>query len=178
MNLPTRLTITGTARAMYFLQIVGNRCADMKSGRFWWLAVAFMVTAFLAASGASAQDVRGMLREQLTAAADPSYQKLARDFEIVDAATGETGFTTFVPEPGRMYFVYGLCDANCTNIDLELSDSNDGWWTEHDRRSDARPVVAIPSSDKSREIGIILDMVACETETCAMGIGIYSVELK
>lgn len=148
------------------------------SGRFLALGVAFATSGLLAAGSASAQDAKGMLRERLAAAADQSYQKLAREFEIVDAATGETGFTTFVPDPEKMYFVYGLCDANCTNIDLELSDSNDSWWTEHDRRPDPKPVVTIPSSDKSREIGITLHMVACQAATCATGIGIYSVEIQ
>lgn len=150
----------------------------MMNGRFWVLAVAFTTAGLLAADPASAQDAKGMLHERLAAAADQSYQKLAREFEIVDAATGETGFTTFVPDPEKMYFVYGLCDANCTNIDLELSDSNDSWWTEHDRRPDPKPVVTIPSSDKSREIGITLHMVACHAATCAMGIGIYSVDIQ
>ncbi len=119
-----------------------------------------------------------MLRDRLTAAGDTSYEKLAREFEIVDTATGQTGHTTFQPAPGKMYFVYGVCDANCTNIDIELSDSNDEWFTEHDRRPDATPIVAIPGADSPREITIALDMVACQTETCAMGIGIYSVEIQ
>jgi len=117
------------------------------------------------------------LRERLTLAADASYQELAREFEIVEASAGQTGSTTFEPHPGKMYFVYGVCGENCSNIDLELEDSNDSWFTESDKRPDATPVVTIPSSDVSRVVTIHLDMVACQAPTCTMGIGIYSVGL-
>lgn len=116
------------------------------------------------------------MRERLIAVADASYQKLVRDFEIVDAATGQTGNTIFRPAPGKFYFVYGLCDASCTNVDLELTDSNDRWWREADSRPDAAPILMIPRSDSIRDIYIALDMIACETATCKMGIGIYAVD--
>lgn len=125
----------------------------------------------------AAADEASVLRARLSVVADTSYQTLARDFEIVEAATGDTGRTTFQPEIGKSYFVYGLCDENCTNIDLELADSNDTWWSESDHRPDAAPIVMIPSSDSSREITITLDMIACRTATCAMGIGIYMVDI-
>ena len=142
------------------------------------MAAGAVVVGVLTTGIAGAQDAYSVLRERLTTIADLSYQKLAREVEIVDAATGDTGETTFQPAVGKMYFVYGLCDANCTNIDIELSDSNDRWFSERDQRLDATPVVSIPSADSPREIGITLEMVDCKTVTCKMGIGIYSVEIE
>ena len=142
------------------------------------VAAGVVVAGVLNAGVAGAQDAYSILRDRLTKVANPSYEKLAREFEIVDAASGDTGNTTFQPAPGKMYFVYGLCDANCTNIDIELSDSNDRWFSERDQRLDATPVVSIPSADSPREIGITLEMVDCKTVTCKMGIGIYSVEIE
>lgn len=126
---------------------------------------------------AKAADETSVLRARLSVVADTSYQTLAREFEIVEAVTGDTGRTTFQPEIGKSYFVYGLCDENCTNIDLELTDSHDTWWSESDHRPDAAPIVMIPSSDSLREITIALDMVACQTASCTMGIGIYRVDI-
>lgn len=137
-----------------------------------------LVAAVAFFSSPAAADETSRLRERLIAAGDASYQKLAREFEIVEAATGQTGNTTFQPAPGKSYFIYGLCDANCTNIDLELTDSNDRWWREADSRPDATPVVMIPKSDSVRDIYIALDMIACEAATCTMGIGIYAVEIE
>lgn len=142
------------------------------------VVVASFVMAAIAGAGVAAADGISAVRERLTAAADASFQQLARDFEIVEAATGQVGQTTFEPAVGTSYFVYGACDDNCTNIDLDLADSNDSWFTEADRRPDATPVVMIPSSDSPRVIMISLDMVACATATCTMGIGIYSVEIE
>lgn len=145
-------------------------------GRSVVVVTGFVLGAIAGAGIASADEV-SIVRDRLTAAADPSYQRPAREFEIVEAATGQVGETTFEPEVGKSYFVYGACDDSCTNIDLALADSNDSWFTEADRRPDATPVVMIPSSDTPRVISIALDMVECATETCTMGIGIYSVEL-
>lgn len=146
------------------------------SSRFKLLGIAIGM-ANLGSVGAAAADDASILRGRLSAVADTSYQTLAREFEIVEAATGDTGRTTFHPEIEKSYFVYGLCDENCTNIDLELKDSNDTWWSESDRRPDAAPIVMIPSSDSPREITITLDMVACQTATCTMGIGIFVVDI-
>ncbi len=160
----------GQVNAGVLRQIVRNKSAVV--------AGVSVASLFLSGNPAEAQDAHRILRERLAVVADRSYQTLARDFEIVDAATGETGHTTFQTVPGKLYFVYGLCDTNCTNIDLELSDPTDKWFAEHDRRPDPSPVVTIPNSDASKEFGIVLDMVACEAETCAMGIAIYAVDVR
>lgn len=167
--------MTGAAHKIRLASVVRG-CAMRV--RFELVAAKLVVAAVLLVGVAVAQDAYSVLRERLTTVADPSYQKLAREFEIVDAATGDTGETTFQPVPGKWYFVYGLCDANCTNIDIELSDSSDRWFREQDQRLDATPVVTIPRSDSPREIGITLEMVDCKTATCKMGIGIYSVEFE
>lgn len=145
----------------------------MVSGLGGWIgAVA------LAAGPAAAQDAHGDLRKRLLGVADASYEQLARDPEIVDAATGQSGHTTFRTSPGTMYFVYGLCDENCANIDIEVSETDEPPFSESDRRPDARPIIATPIFDTAREVRIDVDMVACRTQTCAMGIAIYAVEIR
>lgn len=75
-------------------------------------------------------------------------------------------------QAGVHYFLVGVCDNDCPDIDLSLFDGS-GNQVDSDYEDDAFPMVeATPSGTGS--FGVHVYMADCDAEPCYYGVGVYS----
>jgi hypothetical protein len=126
--------------------------------------------AALLALPAHAQDpVSGQLAEAatlfsgqgLTATADSLFGALAAD--------GEAQFT-FQMQEGLRYMVLGVCDGDCTDMDMTLSDAN-GRVIVEDRAPDDVPLLAVEGSAGTYTVKVM--MAACGSQACRYGVRVF-----
>ena len=77
----------------------------------------------------------------------------------------------FTVAPGKTYWLYGACDDDCYNLDLEGLDE-DGNSLDDDKNPDAEPVLLIAGEDVTR-LRVIVEMTGCDEDSCAFGVGLY-----
>lgn len=100
-----------------------------------------------------------------------------RDYRLIDdSRTGalEVDETTRVSLrfiPGNAYVILGVCDADCTDLDLRLL-GPDGEEIDIDVEVDDRPVLALTASDP-RPYTVIVSMVTCSEDPCFYGLGVF-----
>lgn len=73
---------------------------------------------------------------------------------------------------GNDYAIIGVCDEDCSDIDLRLFDQ-DGDEISADVETDDNPIVQVhPRSSGKYRIKVI--MAACSTSPCFYGVGVFS----
>ena len=83
---------------------------------------------------------------------------------------GEQSFR-FTARAGADYFIGGVCDGDCSDMDLVLKDAS-GSEIDSDRATDDVPMMTIEgASGGSYTVDII--MAACSREPCFYGVQIY-----
>lgn len=94
-----------------------------------------------------------------------------------DVYTGSLGdkdneYLTLNLRSGSDYAIVGVCDEDCSDIDLRLFDQ-DGDEVSADVESDDNPIVQVhPHSSGKYRIKVI--MAACSTSPCFYGVGVFS----
>jgi len=74
-------------------------------------------------------------------------------------------------QSGTDYMLVGVCDQDCSDLDLRLRDPN-GNEVDEDIELDDTPIVSItPSRPGDYSLQVI--MVSCSTEPCFYGVGVY-----
>lgn len=74
---------------------------------------------------------------------------------------------------GNTYYLLGVCDHDCSDLDLKLYDSNT--LISEDIASDDYPLVSItPSSDSQYRVQVV--MASCSLSPCRYGLAIYMKE--
>ncbi len=126
-----------------------------------------------------------------TAHAQDRWERVVRQqLEQVGQATERNGYTmatdiyqgrldddastnlTVSLERGKDYVMWGVCDQDCTDIDLVIYDS-DGDEVDSDLQTDDKPLVhVIPPRDGRYKIKV--SMVACSANPCRYGVGLWS----
>jgi hypothetical protein len=99
--------------------------------------------------------------------------KLVGEIKTGKLADGDLATFSFTIEPGKTYWVYGVCDqAKCDDLDLEGKNAK-GFVLDNDTtKKDADPVLVI--SDKvATKLNVTVMMEDCRAKTCAFGIGLY-----
>lgn len=148
----------------------------MRSGTIVFGAILLLV-ARPAASGA--QDLRTILEAQLDAAAptivgggyvpDPA----AIDTEMIVGLLRDqqsVGLELRL-RPGREYMVLGVCDQDCDDLDLSLSQMG-GALVADDSGTDDVPILDFVAPADGRAI-LFIRMVSCDTNPCAFGYRVY-----
>ncbi len=79
---------------------------------------------------------------------------------------------TFTLKKGGTYAIVGVCDEDCSDIDLEIYDEN-GNSIAVDRGTDDYPMIQI-SPAWTGEFSLEVDMYSCSTSDCYYGIGVFS----
>jgi hypothetical protein len=132
------------------------------NARFAVLMAALLLTG---CAGTHSDYVRSALAETATG-------ELLGDL-IVDELPegGWIEYTLSVDEPG-FYRIDGACDIDCSDIDLQVYDT-DGELLFEDTASDDLPQLAF-DTDGAVSFVVAIRMVACATETCVFGLGLYS----
>jgi len=79
---------------------------------------------------------------------------------------------TVTLERGKDYMMWGVCDQDCTDIDLVIYDS-DGDEIDSDLQTDDKPLVhVVPPRDGRYKIKVT--MVTCSANPCRYGVGLWS----
>ncbi len=73
---------------------------------------------------------------------------------------------------GKSYHFVGVCDGDCSDIDLSLRSPN-GHVTDEDNLEDDHPMVAVSPSRGGTYV-LRVTMVACSANPCRFGIGSFS----
>ena len=73
-------------------------------------------------------------------------------------------------EAGSQYFVVGVCDGDCSDLDLVLTDS-DGDEVEADREMDDVPMLAIDG--QSGNFVLTVQMATCGARECHYGVRVF-----
>ena len=74
-------------------------------------------------------------------------------------------------EAGTQYLVMGVCDGDCSDMDLVLTDS-DGDEVEADREMDDVPMLAIEG--QSGTFVLSVQMATCSANPCYYGVRVFS----
>jgi len=73
---------------------------------------------------------------------------------------------------GRNYRIYGACDADCSDMDLEIYDTN-GDLADQDIAEDDTPYVQLTPARGGRYL-VRVWLAQCENEPCALGVRVMS----
>lgn len=135
-----------------------------------------VVTALSIAAPASAQS--DIISEQL-AQGDAGVRQNHSAFSIVttlrgDLNDGQQRGDIVNLSPGGVYYVLGVCDNDCSDLDMVITDSN-GREVGSDHLADDTPVVTI-NDGRGGAYQIQSIMAECSVEPCATAVRIYRVD--
>ena len=135
--------------------------------------VAAALTAALAAPAARAQDasVRDQLDRLVGRLSDEGYEQshLRRMGRLND--DGTQTYTVNL-QRGKGYAVAGVCDNDCSDLDLILLD-NRGRVVDQDDSTDDAPVVTVTPS-KTGTYRVRVRMYECSVDPCSFGLVVFS----
>jgi hypothetical protein len=119
------------------------------------------------AQTAADEKMRKLVAEQADEGA-----KLIGEITLGKLKEDEEASFEFPIERGKTYWVYGACDSNCDDIDLEGANPRGDVLDADEEKDDTDPVLLI--SDKSTtRLKVTVTMKDCGKEPCAFGIGLY-----
>ena len=133
-------------------------------------------TVLLAPATADAQSrwerqVRDQIRRAGRILEDRGFE-LSHDLFTGSLRDDENENLTLNLRRGTDYAIIGVCDEDCTDIDLRLFDE-DGDEVDSDVETDDNPVVQItPRASGKYRIKVI--MATCSTSPCFYGVGVFS----
>jgi hypothetical protein len=84
---------------------------------------------------------------------------------------GDEDAITFDLLRGQTYMIMGVCDADCSDLDLVLYDG-DGDEVDSDLATDDVPIVSV-ATDRADTYRVEISMVSCSAEPCRFGVGVY-----
>lgn len=134
-------------------------------------ALALVALALLPAR-AEAQSYANEVWKQL----ETVYEKMAekkydsRNYIIGRMADDATDTWTLTFEKGRSYQIMGVCDSDCSDLDITLLDGETK--LEEDLLDDDVPIVSFEPK-RTMQVAIRVSMAACSDSPCYFGIGIF-----
>lgn len=128
----------------------------------------------LAAQDQFERQVRKQLAEVGGALADKGYAMTHRVF-VGRLNDGQTETVTFKLERGVNYAVVGVCDQDCSDLDLHVTDPTERE-LGRDVSDDDVPVVEFQAA-QAGDYDVKVDMAKCADNPCSYGIGIFATNL-
>ena len=132
--------------------------------------------ALLAPAAAQAQDSRwerqvsDQLRRYGNVLSDKGYQ-LSHEIKTGSLGDDENEYFSLELDGGTSYALLGVCDEDCTDVDLRLFDA-DGNEVDSDVETDDYPVVEVrPGRSARYRVKVI--MATCSTSPCFYGVGVF-----
>jgi hypothetical protein len=132
--------------------------------------------AVLTPAAAQAQDsrwerqVNDQIRRYGDVLSDNGYE-LSHDMKTGSLADDENEYFTLELDAGSSYALLGVCDEDCTDVDLRLYDA-DGNEVDSDVEVDDYPVVEVrPRRTARYRVKVI--MATCSTSPCFYGVGVF-----
>ncbi|HEX6039697.1 hypothetical protein [Longimicrobium sp.] len=136
------------------------------------IALAAMGAALLFAAPAHAQPE--VIRTQLDSAAvlvGNEGFRLQDDIVAGELGQGASDEYELELEGGMTYIIIGVCDGDCSDLDLALTTSG-GDDVDSDYETDDVPMVMV-EVERGQTYSLKVEMAACSVEPCAFGIGVY-----
>ncbi|HVX87745.1 MAG TPA: hypothetical protein VG940_02370 [Gemmatimonadales bacterium] len=138
--------------------------------------VSALLGASLVATAAQAQDryeevVRSELRRVGQTSENSGYHLTTDIFmgRLDDDATTNQNVTL---QAGQDYAIWGVCDQDCSDIDLTLYD-DDGNQIDQDIQTDDKPLVRVTPRRNGR-FRIRVSMANCSANPCRYGVGVWA----
>lgn len=94
-----------------------------------------------------------------------------KDIRTGSLREGESQVVTLTLQAGRTYVLLGVCDNDCTDLDLHLYDPSDNEISSDTQTHDA-PLVRVTPRETG-EYRLRVGMDACKTSPCYYGVGVY-----
>lgn len=140
------------------------------------LASTLVLASIGAAPSAFAQSAEYIrqLSNQLSQARDsfvPSNYRLVTGPDNDSLSQGDSDNYTVTLQGGRSYKLVGVCDNDCTDLDITLYDS-DGDVVDRDVLDDDKPVVSVSGKSGGR-YRMNVSMASCSTATCYYSVAVY-----
>lgn len=114
--------------------------------------------------------VEGYLKTASKTLSDRGYAQ-THETQIGSLRDDENESFTVTLHSGTAYALVGVCDNDCTDVDLVLYDA-DGDQVDSDLQTDDYPMVQVRPRETMRyRVKVI--MATCKTNPCWYGIGVY-----
>ena len=139
-------------------------------------AVLALLGVALVATTAHAQDqwervVRSQLQQVGTASEGRGYT-MSHDIYMGRLDDDATTNLTLNLDAGKAYEIWGVCDQDCSDIDMVLYDENDNE-VDSDLLTDDKPLVEV-TPRHSATFRIKVTMANCRANPCRYGVGVWS----
>lgn len=140
------------------------------------IAVSVLLAAFPAHAQSPRDIITAQLDEGVTIAAGQGYRPTQGMFEggklIGVLPAGGSVYLEVQLRAGVDYMVLGVCDADCTDLDLRATSSS--WYTiAEDVEMDDVPVLVFRSPDSGPHM-IQVMLPSCSTATCFFGLRFFN----
>ena len=115
--------------------------------------------------------VRNQLNQAGTVATDKGYAMSHEIFmgRLDDDATESLNIPL---DGGTQYILVGVCDQDCSDVDLTIYDPN-GKEVDSDLETDDKPVLTLTAAS-SGQYRVKVSMVACSANPCRYGVGVWA----
>jgi hypothetical protein len=140
------------------------------------VAVAVTVALAVLAPTAQAQEnqwrtqVESYLKQKAKRLSDMGYEQ-THETQIGSLSDDDNESFTLTLHAGTAYALVGVCDNDCSDMDLVLYDADDTQ-VDSDVQNDDVPIVQVTPTETMRyRVKVI--MAACRTNPCWYGIGVY-----
>lgn len=137
------------------------------------IALAALGSALLFAAPAAAQPA--IIRTQLDSAAvlmGGNGFRLQDDIVSGDLRQGQDEEFELELEAGKTYIIIGVCDGDCSDLDLILTTTG-GEDVDSDVATDDVPMVMV-EVDRSATYNLMVRMATCSVEPCAYGVSVFA----
>lgn len=136
--------------------------------------IAFAGLSVAPAAYAQSGEIIRQLSNQLSEARDlyvPNNYRLVRGPDNDLLSAGDSDNYTVTLQGGSSYKLVGVCDDDCTDLDIILYDS-DGDVVDRDMLDDDKPVVSVSGKSGGR-YRMNVSMASCSTSVCYYSVAIY-----
>lgn len=101
----------------------------------------------------------------------PNNYRLVTGPDNDSLSQGDSDDYNVILQGGRSYKLIGVCDNDCSDLDITLYD-NDGDIVDRDLLDDDKPVVSVSGKSGGR-YRMNVSMAACSTGTCFYSVAVY-----
>jgi hypothetical protein len=134
------------------------------------IALAFLTPPAHAQENQWRGQVEGYLKQKSKRLSDQGYEQ-THETQIGSLRDDENESFTLTLHSGTSYALVGVCDNDCTDVDLVLYDA-DGNQVDSDVETDDVPIVTVRPAETMR-YRVKVMMATCKTNPCWYGIGVY-----
>jgi hypothetical protein len=143
----------------------------MKIGIVFRAVAAALMCVVSPAAFAQEQTVSDYVRSLVADYADAD-ETLVDGIAVVELELFDEAEFIFTVNPNKTYYVYGACDDDCYDMDLQAHDE-DEIEIDYDAEEGAEPMLIIGPGDAGSELHVIVSLGDCDTDTCVVGFGVY-----